>query len=632
MAWLQSIAEFVATHGVLWITTWAILGVITVALLVLMATRWGHSEPLHRCVVLSVWLHVLLAAYAASIHIVGSKPGAPQSFTVQIIAGDDDSDDDADPSEAIASDAVPSSNAIDEQLPEVEPAPKPEDVVADVMTTPPTIAPDEKLDTPESPPPPIEKSDAEPSMPIAGAEPPAPVETSPPAEAMPPAAATEPPEESAIVEPALDPPANAAQLAEPAAVATPEALAGPVDAPAPTNPPPVSETTVAEMTPKLLDEPQATLPLADLIPTQRPTPQLYAGRFAPDHTAQARQHGGSPETEAAVKAALAWLAQTQSKDGRWDASQFGSGQEPNVPGHNRRGAGAHADTGITGLALLAFLGAGHTHTRGDYRPTVARGLDFLLKTQASHGELGGEAEMFAFTYCHGMATLALSEAYAMSGDERLLKPVRDAISYTVNAQNRVLGGWRYRPGDAGDTSQLGWQLMALKSAEQGGIPISSATRQRMVRYLGSVSSGTYGGLASYRPSERPTRPMTAEALVCRQFLGLAEPSRNGAEASTFIVDELPGTTPMNLYYWYYATLGLYQEQGPAWDRWNAALVATLLGAQQKDGEPGSWNPDPVWGSYGGRVFSTALATMCLEVYYRYLPLYVEAARVDRSAR
>jgi hypothetical protein len=356
-------------------------------------------------------------------------------------------------------------------------------------------------------------------------------------------------------------------------------------------------------------------------------------RFSRDHTAQAERRGGSPETEAAVKRALAWIAKAQSADGRWDASLFGAGKEPHMLGHDRHGAGAHADTGVTGLALLALLGAGHTHTRGDYQTTVSRGLDFLMRNQGPQGQLGGEAEVYAFMYCHGMASLALSEAYAMSGDERLRGPVRNAISYTVNAQNRATGGWRYRPGDTGDTSQLGWQLMALKSAELGGIQIPAGTRERMTRFLSSVTSGANGGLASYRPTERVSRTMTAEALVCRQFLGIADNGRATAEATSFIAGELPGASPTNLYYWYYGTLGMYQAQGEAWERWNSALVSALVGSQKQDGEQqGSWDPDPVWGPHGGRVYSTALAALCLEVYYRYLPLYVEAAKTDRQLK
>ena len=94
-----------------------------------------------------------------------------------------------------------------------------------------------------------------------------------------------------------------------------------------------------------------------------------------------------------------------------------------------------------------------------------------MQTQAADGNLGGHAATFEFMYCHGMAACALSEAYGMTHDARLREPVRRAVDYTLRAQDPVGGGWRYKPGDAGDTSQLGWQMMTLKSAELAGIPI-----------------------------------------------------------------------------------------------------------------------------------------------------------------
>ncbi len=107
----------------------------------------------------------------------------------------------------------------------------------------------------------------------------------------------------------------------------------------------------------------------------------YAHRNAPDRLEYAEQHGGSVETEAAVAAALEWLAEAQSADGRWDASRFGAGQELVVLGQDRGGAGADADSGISALAILAFLGAGHSHQQGDYQANVAKGLEFLMRCQ-----------------------------------------------------------------------------------------------------------------------------------------------------------------------------------------------------------------------------------------------------------
>jgi hypothetical protein len=190
------------------------------------------------------------------------------------------------------------------------------------------------------------------------------------------------------------------------------------------------------------------------------------------------------------------------------------------------------------------------------------------------------------------------------------------------------------PGDPGDTSQFGWQWMALKSADLAGIPIPDKTRRGAIRYLRSVCSGRYGGLASYRPTEPASRPMTAEALVCWQFLGMPREHPAGNEAGDYLLGELPSAKgKSNIYYWYYATLGMYQLQGTHWQKWNQSMSQTLVESQRKSGPlAGSWDTDDLWGGYGGRVYTTALAALCLEVYYRFLPLYAEAAGPQARAQ
>lgn len=362
-------------------------------------------------------------------------------------------------------------------------------------------------------------------------------------------------------------------------------------------------------------------------------PDAYRLRVAPNRGDVAQSHGGTSETEAAVKAALKWLADNQAADGRWDPRAHDAGKDTNVLGRNRQNAGSRSDTAMTGLALLSFLGSGHTHLEGPYREDVRRGLEFLMRSQGSDGNLGGQAAIFEFMYCHAMAACAMSEAYGMTHDERLREPVRRAVGYTVSAQDPKGGGWRYRPGDPGDTSQLGWQLMSLKSADLAGIAIPDRTRQGIIRYLQSVSSGQYGGRASYRPGEQATRPMTAEALVCWQFLGLAREHPACNEAGDFVLGELPGEGTYNLYYWYYATLSMYQLQGPHWERWNESLRPALVSRQVKEGPlAGSWDTNDLWGGHGGRVYTTAMATLTLEVYYRFLPLYAGASSNEGRAK
>ena len=124
--------------------------------------------------------------------------------------------------------------------------------------------------------------------------------------------------------------------------------------------------------------------------------------------------------------------------------------------------------------------------------------------------------------------------------------------------------------------------------------------------------------------------MTAEALVCWQLLGLPQDHPAGREAAAYLLGQLPGDE-CNLYYWYYATLALDQLQGPSWQTWNEALQRALLSRQVKQGPlAGSWETNDLWAGCGGRLYTTTLATLTLEVYYRFLPLYAAAGRRDLS--
>ncbi len=351
-------------------------------------------------------------------------------------------------------------------------------------------------------------------------------------------------------------------------------------------------------------------------------PEIYRLRSASDRLQRAARFGATPESEKAVEAALAWLARQQTADGSWNPRDHEAGVEQKIDGQDRRGAGGQADTGITGLTLLVFLAHGETAQQGDYQSTVQKGIDYLLARQRPDGNLSGGASLFAAMYCHAMATLAISENYSLTHDPRLKNPLRRAIDFTLAAQDQSGGGWRYAPGDVGDTSQLGWQLMALKSAELAGMPIPQETVDRIHFFLNRISSGTFNGLAAYQIGRQPSHAMTAEALACRVFLGMPSESPTADEAANFLVQKLPGDGRPNLYYWYYGTVGIYHFQDARWRRWNTAMQETLLRSQRQDANAaGSWDPATRWSCYGGRVYSTAMATLCLEVYYRYLPLY-----------
>jgi hypothetical protein len=357
-------------------------------------------------------------------------------------------------------------------------------------------------------------------------------------------------------------------------------------------------------------------------------PAVYTDRIGSRRTAAAMARGGSQETEQAVQAALAWLARTQSSDGLWNAARHGAGAGGRTGGQHPPEIGAKSDHGVTGLALLAFLGAGNTHREGPYAGAVARGIAALTAGQRADGSLAGNAEFFAALYCHGMATIAVAECLAMSGDSSLEPILERAIRHTLAMQHPQTGGWRYAPGDRGDTSQLGWQVMGLYSARNAGLRGCEAAEARALSFLTSVSSGTAGGLASYRPGERPSFAMTSEALFCRLLHGLPSEHPAAGEALALLARSAPGASPYDIYSWYYATLASFHAGGPQWDIWNARLQTVLLPLQHRSNGPldGSWEPDRIWGRHGGRVYATAMAALTLEVYYRHVPAHGRSSR------
>jgi hypothetical protein len=606
-----------------WILLWIGLTFLILLLGVMIRTSWGQSHPLRKCAGLSLLAHLLLACYATTVEIVTATGGSSHgAMNLTLVEGSAEGTDDPN-AVAIDDPASQAPSAGIEQNPAAPPLLDGATAVAHQSHLPPPLletAKDEpKSEPPENPEPEKTVSKSAPEQPQNTDPPTTNVATTQPADhstqPLPPAEATstvpqipEPPQTQDDSQWVSGDPAGATHLTEP----TPEG--------------PLASATASNSQPKDNSTNPAHTSVVATPVAARAAPEIYADRFSPDRAEIVRRRGGSAESESAVQAALAWLAANQSSDGRWDASRFGAGREMVVLGQDRQGAGAKADTAMTGLALLAFLGAGNTHEHGAYSKTVQRGLEFLIAEQAADGNLAGRAETYAFMYSHGIATFAMTEAYALTGDKRLEGPVKAAIRYTLAGQIRATGGWRYRqietPGEQGDTSQLGWQLMALKSAELAGIDVPASARDGAARYLRSVASGQYGGKASYRPGEKTTATMTAEALVCRQFLGMARENPAGNEAGDYLLLKLPGPEQINLYYWYYGTLGMYQLQGDHWQRWNEALQNTLVRRQRVDGDmAGSWDPDCIWAGYGGRVYSTAMSALCLEVYYRYLPIY-----------
>lgn len=370
--------------------------------------------------------------------------------------------------------------------------------------------------------------------------------------------------------------------------------------------------------------------------TERDELMSFAARDPRVRSEIVQSEGGTSLTEAAVARGLRWLAKVQNEDGSWSLANYSKS-------HRRSNNG---DVAATSLALLPFLGAGQTHEFGIYRETVARGLAWLIRNQKSDGDLRINFPGQAGMYAHGQATIVLCEALAMTGDQKFLDPAQRAIEFIENAQHSK-GGWRYRPGQTGDTSMLGWHLMALQSARAGelGISVSDSTFKLADYFLDqAIFRGRagkrharnlpIGSLYTYRPGEgEPTASMTAEAMLCRMYLGWKKDDPRMIEAVRWLIEQnLPDEDEKNIYYWYYGTQVMHHFGGESWQIWNRRMREILVGGQQKSGRyAGSWNPRGYqWGSQGGRIYVTSLSVCTLEVYYRHLPIFEQLDLSDSS--
>ncbi|MAB60837.1 MAG: hypothetical protein CMO46_09935 [Verrucomicrobiales bacterium] len=318
-----------------------------------------------------------------------------------------------------------------------------------------------------------------------------------------------------------------------------------------------------------------------------------------------KQLGGSDATEKAIIAAIEWLSKVQEEDGRWDTRKYQ--------------AETDYDVGGTALALLCYYGWGARHDQvGKYQQNVKNALSWLLKQQREDGSLARKGMM----YSHAIATIALCEAYGITKDQQIKSAAVAAINYTINSQHQQRGGWRYSPGQDSDTSVTGWQFMALHSARMAGIVLPEKPFELARRWLDFAGGGEHGGLYGYQSSNDISRAMVATGMFCRQ-LDLVPPTNKKMIESANLMKRYPirNNNP-DLYYVYYGTLALYQHQGSIWEQWNKSLKEILPEIQIKTGAlAGSWDLSRSNTKGGGRIASTALSILSLEVYYRILPMY-----------
>jgi hypothetical protein len=382
-----------------------------------------------------------------------------------------------------------------------------------------------------------------------------------------------------------------------------------------------------------------------------------------------RGHGDGPggkEPIPHVEAALLWLKDHQNFEGFWSATNFSEDTtrknarktyniqfvRPGDPKGDQGWSGS-ADIGLTGLALLAFAGAGHDHKSGDYKDACRKAVMYLRKCQGNDGCFGNKDED-NFVYNHAICTMALAEIYTISGDPALKANTERAAEFILTAQNPGMG-WRYgiKPQE-NDTSVTGWMVLALKSCKFAGIEFDShKVYGDAAKWLDTVTveSGGYPKTGYNLPGSDCARLRSAQNylgnpsmdsinIMTRLFMGDDKWDVNNRVIRSQAA-ECARNVPawehekIDYYYWYYASLALYQVDGPSWKTWEQAMKKTLFDNQRgwrpedkgttKDtlDEHGSWDAVDAWGNAGGRVYSTAINCLTLEVWTRYERMHKE---------
>jgi len=350
-------------------------------------------------------------------------------------------------------------------------------------------------------------------------------------------------------------------------------------------------------------------------------PAAMQKRCSPgDRLARLQETGGTPECEEAVTKALDWFKATQNPDGSWSNSW---------------------KPAMTGFALLAYLGRCETPLSKDYGETVLAGMTYLIDLgMKNDGKLSGNLANRQWSYEHAIAAYALGEASAFCKQlnldiPNLFEVTRKAGQFIIDNQNEN-GGWAYAYATSGghvDTSVTAWQIQALKACEHSGLEFKGLTRSanRAMSYMESMVNSD-GGVGYRSPGQTHAKgyfTMTGGGLLSLQLFGKGS-SAAARRAANYIDKNTRfeyNSIYSDLYGHYYEAQAMLNRGGAQWRRYNEIFRDQLLQNQNQDG---SWPPPNKGQQAGiravgaGLMFSnvyyrTALCTLMLEVYYRYLP-------------
>jgi hypothetical protein len=362
----------------------------------------------------------------------------------------------------------------------------------------------------------------------------------------------------------------------------------------------------------------------------------------------------APHTTEYIDNGLEFLARYQRADGSWSLSQFDPGWTQNRVSANQIVTRLDSDTAATGLAVLAFQGAGYNHKEYKYARNLDSAIQWLIENQQESGLLYVSTQRASDANCklysHGIATIALTEAYGMTQDPALKEPVQKAIDYIVRNQDPDKGGWRYNPGSGTDTSVSGWMVMALHSARLAGVEFDqevwegvdswlNQARHPQLPYKFRYNPFAEGDAQNDRDHQREvTQNMTSVALLMKLYTGWTRDQVEMQMGADYLLTKLPSDKNQyyrDTYYWYYATQVMAHIGGEPWEKWNGELEKLLVNTQVKGGPmAGSWDPYlPVpdrWGHYAGRLYVTTMNILSLEVRHRMLPIYDDIVQQNLS--
>lgn len=442
------------------------------------------------------------------------------------------------------------------------------------------------------------------------------VKTPPPSDLIAAVGQENPPTEEVVEVPVQD--LNVPQEVEPVSEPVPDT---PIDVSVNLNTPVEASmpSVVDEVFDSAISNPQAVAAVAQVGDGQG-NGELSGQRGTAGRQMRVFLRGGNSASEEAVALGLRWLAAHQLPDGGWSLDH-GVGECNGRCGDP--GRLVNARIAATALGVLPFLGAGHTHKKGAYQKTVQGGLSFIVNAMKSTPNGGDLSAGGGSLYSQGLATIALCEAYAMSKDRSLLVPCQQAITYIEFCQDPMGGGWRYTPRQPGDTSVVGWQLMALKSAHLSYLKVNEETIKKAVQFLdhAQADGGATYGYTDPAPAPNYRPATTAIGLLCRMYLGMKQDDPILEKGVQLLSKRGPDKN--NMYYNYYATQVLHHYEGETWEKWNFRMRDYLIETQAREGHTtGSWSfHDGHASEAGGRLYNTALAVMTLEIYYRHMPIY-----------